>query len=198
VPAGGTLTIDATSALDQIHLVNDGQATITGHNPVYLEDSATLENAGTLTLADASDLVNGGGSGPGQLLNDTGATITYPGGPNGAQIAAALTNSGTITASAGTLTLAGTVSQTSGGTFTGAGTILLTGTVSPSGTGADLAGATVDGEIAGPGTLTVPAGGTLTIDATSALDQIHLVNDGQATITGHNPVYLEDGPQIWA
>ena len=148
--------------------MNHGQVTLgadASFNTVNMVNGATLENTGALSLADGSTLKDDNGVGSGnKLVNDAGGTITYPGGSNGATLDVDVTNSGTITAASGTLTLDGIVTQSSGGSFTGAGTIVLAYQVSPSGSGAKLSDVTVAGALVGPGTLTVPAGGSVLLD----------------------------------
>ncbi len=132
--------------LDEIDLVNRGQVTVAadaGGSPVNVENGATLENAGTLTLADGSILEDDNGVGSGnKLINDAGGTISYPGGSQGAAIGPAVTNSGTITAAGGTLDLGGSYKSTGSavltvgitgsknfGRFSVAGTAALAGTL---------------------------------------------------------------------
>ena len=176
VPVGGTV-LDEGSALSGIDLVNKGNLTLTANRTVQMDGASTLENAGTLTLADGSDL-GWDGNTKGKLVNDSGATISYNGGPNGAEIDPPMTDSGTVTASGGTLTVTGPVAVTSAGSFTGSGTILLESTVSPSGSGVNLSGVTVSGALTGPGTFTIPAGGSVTLNPGSSLNGIDLVNRG--------------------
>ncbi|HLX49531.1 MAG TPA: fibronectin type III domain-containing protein [Streptosporangiaceae bacterium] len=191
VPAGGTVLMDPGSALASgIDLVNQGNLTITAGRAVQLEGASTLENAGTLTLADNTDL-GWDGNTKGKLVNDAGAAISYGGGSSGAEIDPPITNSGTVSASGGTLTVTGPVTVTSTGSFTGNGTILLESTVSPSGSGVDLSGVTVTGALTGPGTLTVPTGGSVTLNPGSSLNGIDLVNQGILTLATGPQAELE-------
>jgi hypothetical protein len=83
VPAGGTLLLAPRSELSGIDLVNHGQVTVAADasfDAVHVANGATLENTGSLTLADGSILNDDNGVGSGnKLVNDAGATITYPG-----------------------------------------------------------------------------------------------------------------------
>jgi hypothetical protein len=187
---GATLAL-AQASLSGTHLVNHGQGTVAAGGETQVAGAATLENAGTLTLADNSDL-GWDGTAKGKLVNDAGGTISYGGGPNGAEIDPPMTDSGTVSVAHGTLTVTGTATLTSGSSFTGAGTILLDSTVKPSGSGVQLADVTVGGVLAGPGTLTVPAGGSVTMNPGSALSSgIDLVNRGSLTLAAGREVDLE-------
>jgi hypothetical protein len=182
VPPGATLSFDQNPALSGAHLVNQGQASVAAGTTLEIEGATTLENAGTLSLGDGSDIA-WDGTASGHLVNDAGATISYPGGPQGAEIDPPLRNNGTVSASAGTLTVTGAVTLTATSSFTG-GTIMLDSKVSPSGSGVTLADVTVAGTLAGPGTLTIPPGGSVQMNPGSVISALNLVNKGQLGIGG--------------
>ena len=102
--------------MNGIDLVNHGQVTLgadASFDTVNMVNGATLENTGALSLADGSILKDDNGVGSGnKLVNDAGGTITYPGGSNGATLDVDVTNSGTITAASGTLSLGGSYAST--------------------------------------------------------------------------------------
>jgi fibronectin-binding autotransporter adhesin len=171
------------SRLSGINLINKGTLTVggLGFAVTTIEGATTLENAGTLTLADNST-ISWDGNTNGKLLNDAGATVNYPGGPQGSEIDVPLRNNGIVSATGGTLALNAAVSQTSTGSFAGTGTIALHSTFSPSGTGVILGDATVSGSVVGPGVVTVPAGSAVVLAPGSRLSGIDLVNKGSVTV----------------
>ncbi len=186
---GATLTLDQAN-ISGAHLVNHGQASIAPTSYAQLQNGGTLENAGTLMLSDGANLYGDGTSGE-RLLNDSGATVTYSGGSQGASISAPVRNFGKISASGGTLTLSAAVAQASKGSFSGGGTIALQGVVSPYGsTPVNLSDVTVEGGIGGPGTVTVPSGGSLTFSGNSNLTGIDLVNHGTIKISASSTATL--------
>jgi Fibronectin type III domain len=189
VSPGATLALDQ-AFINGAHLVNHGQASIGASGYAQLQNGATLENAGTLTLSDGSNLAGDGTSGE-RLINDSGATVTYPGGSQATDISAPVRNSGTISASGGTLTLAAAVAQASTGSFSGSGTIVLQGAVSPYGTTpVNLSDVTVEGGIGGPGTVRIPSGGSVTFSGNPNLTGIDLVNDGTINIIANSTATL--------
>jgi len=182
IPAGGSVTMANDASLSAIHLTNKGNLTLgPGGAGITIDGATTLENAATLTLDDGAS-INWDENTSGKITNTTSGAITYPGGTEGAEIYAPIRNNGTINATSGTLTLYATVSQTSTGTFTGAGTIVLRSTFTPVGTGVNLTDATLDGSIAGPGTVTIPASGAVEMANGASLSAIHLINKGNLTL----------------
>jgi hypothetical protein len=222
VPAGGSLQLNSGSRLLSIHLVNKGQLGI-GGNSVSIEGATTLENAGTLTLADSADLSWDGTSGD-QLINDAGGTISYSGGPNGAYIEPPFDNYGTLSATGGTLFIytgdttnasdTGTYSAGSGAVIQFAGgTRVLGAGVTVNGPGQfDVAGGQVSvpgtvsipnlavgggGQLLGHGTVTVPAGGVLTLGSGgSLLGGVTVINRGSATVQTGTYVSVGGGSML--
>jgi hypothetical protein len=187
IPSGGTV-LARGAYLSNATLLNRGTLDIgddQGSGSIQLDDTSVLENAGTVSLADNSS-IGWDGASSARLQNDSGAKITYPGGPNGAAIQVAVRNSGTISATSGQLTISQPVTQTSTGTFTGAGAIVLENTFSPSGTGVTLTDVTTQSAIVGPGTVTIPSGGTVGL-AGGYLSDVNLVNSGVLGIGSGSP-----------
>ena len=100
------------------------------------------------------------------------------------------------TATGQTLDIEGyTTTITSTATFTGSGTIAISDTISPSGSGVDVSNVDLSNAyLSGPGTLTIPNGGNVTMTACQdGLESgIKLVNDGTLTDTTGCVVYLYD------
>jgi hypothetical protein len=178
---GGTLTSTGSDELAGVQLANHGEAIMTASSSLQLSEKAVLENADTLSIGDGASIGSDGSVGS-QLINAGSATLTYSGGTEGAVIYAPVRNNGTIHAAGGTLTLDAAISQASTGSFTGAGTIILRSMFTPVGTGVNLADVTVDGRLAGPGTVTIPAGGFVTMANGASLSGIHLINKGDLEI----------------
>jgi fibronectin-binding autotransporter adhesin len=209
-------------------LVNDGTGTVQRGDSLNIEGGSTLENSGTLQLADGSSISYEYSPTAGALLNEPGATITYPGGTEGADIDVPFDNYGTVSASVGTRggTLyiyagnttdasdtgqysasAGGTIQLSGGerilasgfSFGGPGQLKLAGgTLLVPGTAsfANLA-VTGSGDLAGPGTVTVPSGGLLTLGTDAYLsNDITLVNSGTGTVQTGNAVNIQGGSTL--
>jgi hypothetical protein len=127
----------------------------------------------------------------GSLVNDSTGTISTSGAFS-ASIEVPFSDSGTVSStSGGSLDLGATTSVANGATFAGSGiTVPWGATISPLGSSAvDLSNVTLsDTSVNGPGTFTVPAGGTLNIvnqgetDTTTLANGIRLVNDGTLNV----------------
>jgi hypothetical protein len=74
IPSTGTLTLTG-GTLTGAHIVNQGAATQTG--TTYFNAGSTLENAGSLALADSSDLYDADNNASNLFQNDLGGTLTY-------------------------------------------------------------------------------------------------------------------------
>jgi fibronectin-binding autotransporter adhesin len=176
VPSGGLLTLGANAYLaDDIKLINAGTGTVQTGNAVEIEGGSTLENTGTLDLADGSYLSYVYAPYEGQLLNETGGKISYAGGTEGATIDVPFDNYGTVSASVGTrggrlsvdagntskASDSGTYSATAGGTIDfSSGTRALGSKATLTGPGAiELGGGTVvDSAVANGAALVLEAG----------------------------------------
>jgi hypothetical protein len=184
VPAGGQLALGTGGALaDGVTLVNAGTATVQTSNYIDVEGRSTLENTGTMALADGATITYT--SDPGQMLNEPGGKITYAGGTQGATIALPFDNYGSVSASVGTA--GGTLTIDAGNT-TGASD---TGTYAASGSG------TIDftngsrmlapqATLTGPGAMSV-SGGTVTDMATAngaALDLLSGIMEITPQVSG--------------
>ncbi len=103
---------------DAIRLVLKGASTVTSE--FIIRDGSVLENEGTLTLLDSTEIV-AGDSGSDQLINDPGATVTYTGSTatRSATVSAPTTNNGTVVCGEGTLVLGSLTNLSAGGTLTG-------------------------------------------------------------------------------
>ena len=118
VPSGGTLGLNGGS-LNGAHLINQGTGTDTGQ--ITFNNSSILENAGTLSLTDATTLVPNDSS-ANLLQNDATGTISYVGSStsSGDNVSLTTTNTGIISVTKGTLTLSLLTNlNTSTGTLTG-------------------------------------------------------------------------------
>ena len=136
--AGSAATLGGNSGLaGGVRLVNKGSMEVqTANNGELLSGGSVLENAGTLTLDDNADLQPGDSNTADKVVNDAGATISYSGSSSSADavIGLPLTDSGTINARRGTLTI-GSLSNLSSGVLTGGsyeatgGTLALPGSI---------------------------------------------------------------------
>ena len=94
VPPTGTLTLTG-GTLSGSHLINQGTATQTGMTNFYA--GSTLENAGSLVLADNSTLYDADNNASNLLTNDLGATLTYSSANSSdAIVYVAWSNAGTV------------------------------------------------------------------------------------------------------
>jgi hypothetical protein len=98
-------------------LVLAGATTVTGQ--VGVKCGSIVENKGTMTLQDSTGF-NAGGT-TDQILNDSGATITYTAtsSTKSVSVNAPFTNNGTVACNAGTLILVTLTNLSSSGTFSG-------------------------------------------------------------------------------
>ena len=109
-----------------MHLILEGATTAVSYK--YLYEGSELENKGSsavLTLADGSQLIDGDGAGN-SVVNDAGATIITASTATNTYIYPPLTNSGTLTATSGTLNINSLTNEDSGGKLTG-GTYIANG-----------------------------------------------------------------------
>ncbi|HEY3771937.1 MAG TPA: hypothetical protein VGL69_03010 [Solirubrobacteraceae bacterium] len=153
IPAGTATTFNGPDAQlgEDIDLVNDGAMTIAGSAKACIDEGATLENAGSLSLGSNANLgrsaANTNCDPSGTLLNDQGATMTSTGTTT--VQTATFDNAGTVTVGNGSTLVIAASSQT---TDTG-------GYVVPSGTTLSVQGTDVsrvlEGTISGLGKLSV-------------------------------------------
>jgi Fibronectin type III domain len=178
VPSGGLLTIGANAYLtNDMTLVNNGTGTVQTGNAVEIEGGSKLKNAGTLQLADGSNLSYVYSPDLGQLLNESGGTITYAGGTEGASIDVLFDNYGTVAASVGTRggTLHIYAGNTTSATDTGKYSATSGGTIELDG-GERVLGSTFS--FAGPGQLRI-AGGTVAVPGTASVSNLALAGGGE-------------------
>jgi hypothetical protein len=154
------------------HLVNQGTLT-TFSDPIdgwftylYLYNASTVENAGTLTLADQTAFYDQDVTGN-LFRNDAGKTVNFA-GPTTDYVAIPFTNNGAVNVIAGTL-VAGQLTNLAAGVLTG-GTYTLSGTLD--------VGAAITTNAA---TVTVNPGGKLASGSTNALSGLR-VNSGSLTL----------------
>jgi hypothetical protein len=183
IPAGSTLSLVGSLAQlgEGIDVTNRGSVSVTGSARVCIDQEATLENEGTLTLGSNSSLGDSATNTicdpSGSLLNDQGATITSAGGST--IDTETFDNAGAVAVTGGTLVLTasnedtdtGSYAVSSGATISvqGSATRVLEGTLSGSGRLA-LAGSGTSLEImpdasGSIGLLSVGSGATLQLDA---------------------------------
>ena len=225
VPSGAQLTVtsaDSATLTGEVTVVVDGAMALQGSSDVDFENGSSIENYGTLSLADSSQFLSYG-SPNGAVINERGATISYPGDP--AQIAtldADLTNDGSIVVGGGTLRLTAYTTTTSSGSFSGTGTLQIDGTLQPaaslgitqpvvvdgtiqlpSSVVATLSSLTLTGcaSIQGPGTLEVPSGGQLTVPAqqycpTSVTGDATLLVYGAMVVQSSSIVSVQSGSTL--
>ncbi len=185
IPTGTTTTLSqATAQLGQgVDVVNGGAMTVVGSAKVCIDEDATLENAGTLSLGSSANLgqsqTNQNCDPSGTLLNDQGATITSTG--NTTIGTASFDNAGTVSVGTGstlvvdasnqstdtgsyvvtpsnaTLLIQAAASRVLEGTISGAGKLSVTGSNTSLEVMPDASGSI--------GTLNVGAGATLQLDA---------------------------------
>ncbi len=170
VPAGGSVTVDGTSAnLDSV-LRTDGSVVFSPSGTlrrVWMFDG-TWVHGGSLTLGDAHEIRSSGGT---NLFRTTGTGTVTKTDVGTAEIWVPVDNDGTITATDGTLDLrGGSGPETASGTYAGSGAGVLwlswdTHVVD----GAQVTGGgtvEVDGTLEAAGPLSVTAGTTLDLDGT--------------------------------
>jgi RHS repeat-associated protein len=209
VGSSGTLQLSDGGQLEGgITVINDGAANAPASSDFTIDGSATLQNDGTLTLADSSTIASG--YEVGSTVNESAGTVSFTGSAasSSASISTAFDNYGTVDVTKGTLTLqggssaastgdtgsynassAGTVQFSgfqefsSGVTFPGSGQIEDSGELYlPSGVGADFSNLFLDGgTMAGRGTVTIPSGGTSDLAGGTLSGGLHYVNDGTTT-----------------
>ncbi len=217
----GATSITATSFLDG-SLVWDNTGTVSAAAMIY---TGYPSGTGNITISNQSggvfDLTADGQSfyqyGTSTLALSNAGVISKTAGVGISNITNAITNTGTLTATSGTLeldgggTLGGTVTETKAGAVTlGSGVFALTGTVNGAGTltvdsAATLAIATVNQAIADAvvvdGTVTIAGGTTLTLSGPVTLASAAQI-DGPGTLatSGATSImatpYL-DGGLVW-
>ena len=191
VASGAQLTMDSSSGLaGGVRLVNNGDTEVQmgdegGCYPVQgFAGGSVLENAGTLSMSDGANLGECSDGNPAnQVINDSGASITYGGSSQGqsASISLPLEDTGSVQVAQGTLEIA-EVTPNGDPSFAGPGTasvdtVTINGTQSVSGTW------TLTGPVAGPGSLTVTSGSQFTMGYASGLTNgVRLVNDGTTDV----------------
>jgi RHS repeat-associated protein len=206
----GTLTIAASSTVDVdgssteqtfeggIRVVNDGQFTLDPGEYLYLGDADVLENAGTITLGNGSDIEASGqvdgSAAVNNLINDAGGTISTPASDSSTISMYDFANYGVFSTAGvldlnGTTTLYGTQSLTGSGTVNFEGLIQVPTSATINGV-FNLDGGTIDG----PGTLTVPEDSSMVLDGSSTEQTfeggIRVVIDGQLTLETGEILFL--------
>ena len=185
----GALTIGGGSAVSN-------SVTIDASTKITLGDSssmaATFTNNGLYRL-DTNIGIAAGGSAGSVFVNTSTGTLAKTGGTGSGTIAAAVVNSGTILASAGTLDLTGSVTGT-GVLDIGAGAILEIGAKVAATQGIAYTGTT--------GTLTIDsiAGAKQTISGLTAGDAIDLtgVKATSAVVNGSDQLVISNGSTVVA
>ena len=206
LPAGSAGTLNCPQ-LSGVTLVNQGALTVAsnGCGYTYMSAKAVLQNAGTITLQNGAGIDSDGSAV--QLVNQAGATISYPSGSTEADLAVPVTDSGTIQAGAplavdqaggsgspsltgkGPIHLTGTGSLPSGTTFAGLGALDVDGTLPvPATLTLNAAKTVINGTLAGPGTATLPAGSAGTLNCPQ-LSGVTLVNQGALTVASNGCGY---------
>jgi hypothetical protein len=201
VPNSGTAT--ATYAyLRDLPFTNDGTLTISTNTVVYLYASSSVENSGTTTLGDSSQIYDADST-ANSLVNDVAATISYTGSTSStyAYIQAPFTNNGSVSVGKGILQITfGSIPTTSdtGNYSIAAGAVLQLTSARTIGSAESITGA---GTLLVSTTLTVigthvitplTVGGTLTLSSGSSLTTPKLTLNG-ATVTGPGTLGLAPG-----
>ncbi len=177
VSGAATLANNATlgainTPSSKAHLILQGASSLPASATVFFEGGSVLENQGTLTLGNASNLVDEDGAGN-KLVNDSAGTVSFTGSTaaQSAIVGVVASNAGTVTVGKGTLDFGDNTSASASdaGTFTAASGA----TLDLAGTRSELSGATV----AGAGTVDVT--GTTTFSAAS-----NLTNSGTFEVDG--------------
>ena len=216
----GATSINTTPFLDG-NLVWNNTGTVSAGAEIF---TGYPSGAGNVTIANkaggAFDLTADGAaffvSGSSTLALSNAGVMSKTGGTGISSISTAITNTGTLTATSGTLeldgggTLGGAVTETKTGAVTlGSGVFALTGTVNGNGTltvdsAATLAITTVSEAIADAvvldGTVTVASGKTLTLSGPTTLTSAMITGPGTLATTGAttiNATPFLDGNLVW-
>ena len=211
IPTGGTATLENEGSLGNgAHLVNSGTTTIGSFD---LIGSSTLENEAAITLQNGTDLVTDGSPNELLNDSTGTITFNGQSSVQSATIDVPMQNAGKVSVGGGILDLqqgtapvadtgsfsvaSGALINSDGGsgapqilgsgaTETGAGTFEVSGylTVLAGGKAPSFANLTVNGgEVDGPGTLTIPTGGSATLENEGDLGNgAHLVDSGSTSI----------------
>ena len=201
----GTLTLqDGTYLYDQDglgnQLVNDsgGTVTYTGSDSTQTATvGVNAANKGTVSVAVGTLSYGAGGT----TVNDSG-TFTAAAGATLAVAGTRTEGTGATVGGAGTVDVTGSATFTSASNLTNSGTFQVDGTLAvASGINVTTANLTLNGNVQGPGTLTVtgPAtlnsGANLGVYATPA-NAAHLVLKGASTVTANVQVTLYGGSEL--
>jgi hypothetical protein len=192
IPVGQSATWPDIELSGAAHVVISGTLTVPEGDGVGLSGGSTLENAGTLDLvanAEGGASIDDGDQGSGDvLLNDVNGVVEAEATSIGqaADINVNVTNNGTLLANFGSLDLdspyATTVSTTSTATSTNGGSVVAESFVQPpsAATSGSIVGLTFanDSSLEGPGTLTLPAGDTVTFQGPFVTGAVVLANSG--------------------
>lgn len=119
---GAGSVIVSTELTSGYRLLNQGALTYQATNDYfYVDTNATLENAGSLTVAGVSGYGFYDNSSTGVVVNDAGATVTVNLGANAnvATVFTSFTNNGTLTATRGALRLSTLTNLSNAGVLTG-------------------------------------------------------------------------------
>ena len=77
IPTAGTFALSGGELAEGIQVVNDGSAKVAQSASVSFTDNSEIENAGTLALADNSDLNDNAGTG--WVINEASGTVSFAG-----------------------------------------------------------------------------------------------------------------------
>jgi large repetitive protein len=150
VASGSTVTMANGSTVGAgLDLINQGNLTLASGAQVGMKQGSLINNAGTFTTRDGSVLLDDDNTGN-ALFNNAGATVGYPGGSSGADLAVTFDNHGAVSVGSGTLIVS--VGNSAGAGDTGGYTIAQNGIVSFTGGTRELSTTAV---ITGPGVFDV-------------------------------------------
>src|ERR1051326_8432522 len=204
IPSGSVLTVGGGGFLDARTLSIAGTANFTGGNYFYMQNNASLSNAGVIDFqGDGGGLFLNGGLG--SISITSSGTIKKSGltGTSTIQLPLSVQSGGQVLAQSGTLQLYAVTG--SGATFSaisGAGNVTFSsGTNTVSGT-YNVTGQTINSAtttIAAPtstGAITAN-GGTLTLNGASALS-VPTLSMQSGTINGTAPINLTGASMTWS
>ncbi len=181
---GGSLTNSSTGTVTH----SSGTGTTTISVPVTTSMANLHQQAGTLSLTGGGTLSGSGSLPSGATLAFAGGTYTLTSvtlaGPGTVQF-----TSGTWQLPTATTTVVSAPFTLAGGIISGAGALSLTGTTTWK-----------NGELLGPGTVTVASGGTLNVTSTGYYSQTAapVVNNGTITVSngGYAGFYFDAGSSL--
>jgi hypothetical protein len=209
LPAGDTISCsNLASLIGKSHVLVDGSLDVRAGDSLVFSGGSKLEIAsgGTLVLFNGSALSDGDGNTSNILQVDDGGTVNLSDIENvfNAQVNVNVSNAGTLSASTGgTLSVGSTLSVLSTARASGGGAVDATGFVTPdtsSRTGS-IGGLVISGAaLAGPGTLTVPAGSAVSLQNGAAVGTgsapVQVVNSGNVSIADLATVSVNGGSKF--